>query len=65
MSQFFEVHPDNPQPRLIRHAVDIVRDGGVAVVPTDSNDRPRQPVYIRAISLENVPPRAESRSPTV
>ncbi len=36
MSQFFALHPDNPQARLIRHAVDIIRDGGVAVVPTDS-----------------------------
>ncbi|MCG6866119.1 MAG: threonylcarbamoyl-AMP synthase [Thiogranum sp.] len=36
MSQFFALHPDNPQARLIRHAVDILRDGGVAVVPTDS-----------------------------
>ena len=36
MSQYFEIHPDNPQPRLIRQAVDIVREGGLAVVPTDS-----------------------------
>ncbi len=36
MSQFFQIHPDNPQPRLIRQAVDIVRDGGVLVYPTDS-----------------------------
>jgi len=36
MSQFFALHPDNPQARLIRHAVDILRDGGVAVVPTNS-----------------------------
>jgi tRNA threonylcarbamoyl adenosine modification protein (Sua5/YciO/YrdC/YwlC family) len=36
MSQFFEIHPDNPQQRLTRQAVDIIRDGGVAVVPTDS-----------------------------
>ncbi len=36
MSQYFEIHPDNPQPRLIRQAVDIIRDGGLAVVPTDS-----------------------------
>jgi len=36
MSQYFAIHPDNPQPRLIRQAVDIIRDGGVAVVPTDS-----------------------------
>ena len=36
MAQFFTVHPDNPQPRLIRQAVDIVRNGGVMVYPTDS-----------------------------
>lgn len=36
MSQHFEVHPENPQLRLIRQAVDIIRAGGVAVVPTDS-----------------------------
>ncbi len=36
MSQFFEIHPDNPQPRLIRQAVDIIAAGGVAVLPTDS-----------------------------
>lgn len=36
MAQFFLVHPDNPQPRLIRHAVEIVRAGGVIVYPTDS-----------------------------
>ena len=36
MSQFFYIHPDNPQPRLINQAVDIVRKGGVIVYPTDS-----------------------------
>jgi tRNA threonylcarbamoyl adenosine modification protein (Sua5/YciO/YrdC/YwlC family) len=36
VSQFFEIHPDNPQQRLVRQAVDIIRVGGVAVVPTDS-----------------------------
>ena len=36
MSQYFEIHPDNPQLRLIRNAVAIIGDGGVAVVPTDS-----------------------------
>jgi len=36
MSQFFQIHPDNPQARLIRQAVDIVRDGGVIAYPTDS-----------------------------
>jgi tRNA threonylcarbamoyl adenosine modification protein (Sua5/YciO/YrdC/YwlC family) len=36
MSQFFQVHPDNPQQRLILQAVDIVRAGGVIVYPTDS-----------------------------
>lgn len=36
MSQFFQIHPDNPQPRLIRQAVEIVRNGGVIAYPTDS-----------------------------
>lgn len=36
MSQFFSIHPDNPQPRLIRQAVEIIRGGGVIVYPTDS-----------------------------
>ena len=36
MSQFFYIHPDNPQPRLINQAVEIVRKGGVIVYPTDS-----------------------------
>ena len=36
MSQFFQIHPDNPQPRLIRQAADIIRKGGVVVYPTDS-----------------------------
>ncbi|MCL5256069.1 MAG: L-threonylcarbamoyladenylate synthase [Gammaproteobacteria bacterium] len=36
MSQFFQVHPDNPQQRLLQQAADIVRAGGVIVYPTDS-----------------------------
>ncbi len=36
MSQFFQIHRENPQPRLIRHAVDIIRSGGVIAYPTDS-----------------------------
>lgn len=36
MSQFFEVHPENPQTRLIQQAVQIIRQGGVVVYPTDS-----------------------------
>ncbi|MDO8862248.1 L-threonylcarbamoyladenylate synthase [Haliea sp. E1-2-M8] len=36
MSQFFQIHPDNPQARLIRQAADIIRAGGVVVYPTDS-----------------------------
>lgn len=36
MAQLFTVHPQNPQPRLIRQAADIVRKGGVIVYPTDS-----------------------------
>ena len=37
MSQFFEVHPQNPQPRLLKQAAQILHDGGVAAVPTDSS----------------------------
>ena len=36
MAQFFSIHPDNPQSRLLRQAADIVRAGGVIVYPTDS-----------------------------
>lgn len=36
MSQFFYVHPDNPQARLIDQAVKIILDGGVVIYPTDS-----------------------------
>lgn len=35
-STYLEIHPKNPQPRLIRQAVDIIREGGVVVYPTDS-----------------------------
>src|SRR4051812_10975048 len=36
MAQYFVVHPQNPQQRVIRLAVDIVRKGGLMVYPTDS-----------------------------
>lgn len=36
MSQFFSIHPENPQPRLIKEAVRITQEGGVIVYPTDS-----------------------------
>lgn len=36
MSQFFHIHAENPQPRLIKQAVDIINKGGVIVYPTDS-----------------------------
>jgi len=36
LSQFFQIHPDNPQARLVREAADIIRAGGVVVYPTDS-----------------------------
>lgn len=36
MSQFFHIHPDNPQGRLINQAVAIIRSGGVIIYPTDS-----------------------------
>ena len=37
MAQYFELHPTNPQPRLIRRAADIIREGGVIAYPTDSS----------------------------
>ncbi|MFD2110627.1 L-threonylcarbamoyladenylate synthase [Thiorhodococcus fuscus] len=37
MAQFFQIHPENPQPRLIRRAVEILLEGGVIVYPTDSS----------------------------
>jgi tRNA threonylcarbamoyl adenosine modification protein (Sua5/YciO/YrdC/YwlC family) len=46
MSQYFYVHPDNPQARLISQAVAIVRNGGVVVYPTDSG-------YALGCQLEN------------
>ncbi|MFC1235796.1 L-threonylcarbamoyladenylate synthase [Vibrio sp. F74] len=46
MSQFFYVHPENPQARLISQAVEIIRTGGVVVYPTDSG-------YALGCQLEN------------
>ncbi|WP_068714013.1 L-threonylcarbamoyladenylate synthase [Vibrio tritonius] len=46
MSQYFYVHPENPQTRLINQAVAIVRNGGVIVYPTDSG-------YAIGCQLEN------------
>jgi tRNA threonylcarbamoyl adenosine modification protein (Sua5/YciO/YrdC/YwlC family) len=37
MSQFFVIHPDNPQKRLIQQAAKILADGGVIIYPTDSS----------------------------
>ena len=37
MAQFFEVHPDNPQPRLLKQAAAILHAGGIAAIPTDSS----------------------------
>lgn len=37
MAQYFEVHPENPQPRLLKQAAAILENGGVAAVPTDSS----------------------------
>jgi len=36
MSQFFQIHPENPQARLIAQAAAIIRNGGIIVYPTDS-----------------------------
>ncbi|MBZ2209861.1 L-threonylcarbamoyladenylate synthase [Massilia soli] len=37
MSQFFQIHPDNPQLRLIKQAAQIIHGGGVVALPTDSS----------------------------
>lgn len=37
MAQWFSIHPDNPQARLIQQAVQLLRKGGVLAVPTDSS----------------------------
>lgn len=37
MSQFFQIHPDNPQQRLMRQAAQIVGAGGIVALPTDSS----------------------------
>ncbi|GAB2885071.1 L-threonylcarbamoyladenylate synthase [Paraburkholderia jirisanensis] len=37
MSQYFRIHPDNPQPRLIKQAAQIVCGGGLVALPTDSS----------------------------
>lgn len=37
MTQYFQIHPDNPQPRLIRQAAEIIDGGGIVALPTDSS----------------------------
>ncbi len=37
MAQFFQIHPTHPQLRLIHRVVDIVRQGGIIIYPTDSS----------------------------
>ncbi|HNV53953.1 MAG TPA: Sua5/YciO/YrdC/YwlC family protein, partial [Pseudomonadales bacterium] len=46
MSQFFQIHPQNPQPRLLQQAVAILRKEGVIAYPTDS-------AYALGCRLEN------------
>jgi len=46
MSQFFYVHPENPQKRLMKQAADIINDGGVIIYPTDSG-------YALGCSIDN------------
>lgn len=36
MAQYFQIHPENPQSRLIKQAVDVIRKGGLIAYPTDS-----------------------------
>ncbi len=48
MSQFFYIHPENPQPRLIKQSVELLMQGGIIVYPTDSG-------YALGCKLENKP----------
>ena len=36
MTQFFQVHPDNPQLRLVKQAAQVIHAGGIVALPTDS-----------------------------
>jgi tRNA threonylcarbamoyl adenosine modification protein (Sua5/YciO/YrdC/YwlC family) len=36
MAQYFQIHPENPQPRLVKQAAQIISSGGIVAVPTDS-----------------------------
>ncbi|SCL14208.1 tRNA threonylcarbamoyl adenosine modification protein, Sua5/YciO/YrdC/YwlC family [Micromonospora nigra] len=36
MARYYDVHPDNPQPRAVRQIADLIRDGGLVAYPTDS-----------------------------
>ena len=36
MTQFFQIHPDNPQARLIKQAAQIIHSGGIVALPTDA-----------------------------
>ena len=35
--KFFQIHAENPQPRLVRQAVDVIRKGGVIIYPADNS----------------------------
>lgn len=35
MTQFIQIHPDNPQDRLVKQAAEVLRNGGLGVIPTD------------------------------
>ncbi|MET0089649.1 MAG: L-threonylcarbamoyladenylate synthase [Candidatus Thiodiazotropha sp.] len=37
MALFLQIHPNNPQPRLIQQSVEVIRNGGVVIYPTDSS----------------------------
>ena len=49
MSQFFAIHPVDPQPRLVKRAVEVLRSDGVIVYPTDS-------IYALGCALDSKPP---------
>ena len=37
MAQYFQIHPQSPQERLVRRAVEVIRNGGLIIYPSDSS----------------------------
>jgi tRNA A37 threonylcarbamoyladenosine synthetase subunit TsaC/SUA5/YrdC len=63
MAQYFSVHPEDPQPRLVRQAVDIIRGGGVIAYPDGLLLRARLPHRRQGRDGEDPPHPGRGRAP--